>query len=424
MQIIEREHYLSKLRTAQETNLIKVITGVRRCGKSVIMRAFADELIDKFGNAHVYTANYEALFDSDEIQDHKIAYRTITKALDLKQQCFVLLDEVQNVAGFEYLVDQLFATPNVDLYITGSNAYLLSTDLATMFAGRYIEIKMYPYSFSEYVQAMRAIGNEDRKLLDDYITFGGLPESVNLRKISDELVHEYLSSVNKSIITKDVTFRHKLRDHSLLERVIKFLLSNIGSPVSPNRIAQNLSVEYRNTKSSTVDYILSALEQSFIFYQAERFDTKGRGILKTNSKFYPVDLGVRNAVLGKSSALDYGHQLEAVVYFELLRRGKNVYVGKVGDREVDFVMQNADGSLEYYQVAYTTMEESTLLREITPLQKIRDSYPKYILSTDSFESSEGGIMRRNVEKWLLGEGCPMDPRHKAKNDSSGVWIQE
>ena len=399
--MIAREIYLKKLRLLRDQDLIKVITGVRRCGKSTLLEAFRSELLASgVKPEHIIFLNFEER-ENIRFADWTILYDEIISKTNPNQKNYIFLDEVQLVADFEKLVDSLFVKKNIDLYVTGSNAYLLSSELATLLTGRYIAINLHPFSFFEYTLAFPEEKNTDR-LFRQYMNNSSFPEAVNLSKIAPDLVNDYLQSIYDTVIGKDIIVRHKLRKFSNLQRIIQFLFDSVGSLVSPNNIAQQLNKNSdKKISHNTVLRLINYLTESYILYTAPRYDIKGKELLSTNEKYYVVDLGLKNITSTNKYDADLGHKLENVVYFELLRRGGKVFVGKNNDKEVDFILQKANNEREYYQVAYTVNDEKTFEREISSLKSVKDNYPKYLLTLDYDNAIIDGIQKRNVIDWLL-----------------------
>ncbi|MDR0431495.1 MAG: ATP-binding protein [Tannerellaceae bacterium] len=401
--MIAREIYLKKLCQLRDQDLIKVITGVRRCGKSTLLSAFRDELLKSGVNANnIVFFNFEER-ENIKFSDWTALYDEIlTKTIPGKKN-YVFLDEVQLITSFEKLVDSLFVKKNIDLYITGSNAYLLSSELATLLTGRYIAINLHPYSFAEYTLAFSEETNTDR-LFRQYMNNSAFPEAVNLSKNAPELVNDYLQSIYDTVIRKDIVTRHKLRNFNNLQRIIEFLLDSIGSLVSPTNIACQLNKNSdKKISHNSVIKLIGYLKESYILYAASRYDIKGKELLSTNEKYYVVDLGLKNITSTNKYDADLGHKLENVIYFELLRRGGKVFVGKNKDKEVDFILQKAGNEREYYQVAYTVNDEKTFEREISSFRNIKDNYPKYLLTLDYDNAIIDGIQKKNVIDWLLGK---------------------
>jgi len=393
--VIERAEYLEKLKKWKDKDLIKVITGIRRCGKSTIFDLFIDYLKScGINDEHIISVNLES--PEYKFNDYMELYNYVNEKITDNDEYYVFLDEVQNVFEFQKAVDGLYIKKNVDVYITGSNAYLLSGELATLLSGRYIEIKVLPLSFKEYKDYLNVEGDE--KLYLKYVNNSSFPYALKLD--SEDEIDAYLDSIYNTIIVKDIVTRKKIADTNMLKSVTEFLFSSIGSAMSVKKIADTMTSKGRSISVHTVDSYLESLTESFIFNKVSRYDIKGKQYLETNEKYYATDVTMRYALLGRKN-LDVGHILENVVYLELIRRGYKVYIGKVDDNEVDFVVENKDGRT-YFQVAYTTRDENTLLRELTPLQKINDHYPKYILTMDLDPKTDyDGIVKMNVLDWLL-----------------------
>lgn len=335
--------------------------------------------------------------DYHDIRDYMQLYDWIRQQMHSEKMNYILIDEVQNVPEFQKAVDGLYIKKNCDVYITGSNAYLLSGELATLLAGRYVEIKMLPLSFKEYLSAL---GDKTDLMLkyQNYIQNGSFPYVVQLEKKRD--IHAYLEGIYTSIILKDIMARYRIADTGGLDSVIRFMFDNVGNLCSATKIANTMTTAGRKIAISTVENYLGALTECFILYKAGRYDVKGKQYLTTGNKYYLCDMGLRYYLLGTKRA-DLGHILENVVYLELLRRGYEVYIGKVGNAEIDFIAIGEEGE-EYYQVALTVMEESTLERELAPLESIRDHNPKYLLTMDFTPlTSHNGIKQWNVLEWLM-----------------------
>ena len=396
--MIERTEYLEELKRWKDKDLIKVITGIRRCGKSTLFQLFIDYLKSTgISNEQIISINLE---DADyNFEDYKQLYDYIKEKMDSKKKYYVFLDEVQNVPMFQKAVDSLYIKKNVDVYITGSNAYLLSGELATLLSGRYIEIKMLPLSFKEYVSAFD--DNNYQQLFLNYMKNGGMPGNISIIKSNPNDLDKYLDGIFSTIVYKDIMARNNINDKMLLESVLKFIFDSIGSPISTKKISDTLTSKGMSTSNHTVEKYITAFIESFLIYKAERFDVKGKNLLARDYKYYVVDQGLRSYLLGKKADNDMGHILENIVYLELLRRGYRVYVGKVDDLEVDFVAESRDG-LKYFQVALTVRDEKVLERELRSLQKTGDHYPKYLLTLDmDLESDYDGITKINVVDWLL-----------------------
>lgn len=407
MERIKREDYLSILRNFKDQQIIKVITGIRRCGKSTLLELFQDYLKENgVEENQIISINFEDA-DYEELQDRKKLYEYLKSKLVKGKKTYIFLDEIQKVGEFEKTVDSLFINKDVDLYITGSNAWLLSSELATLLTGRYIEIKMLPLSFKEYLSAFEDKTDISRKFRD-YLRYSSFPQAIELFKINPENINLFLDGIYNTILFKDVMQRKGITDKNTLERVTKYLYDNIGNRTSMKNISDNIEGLEKNNSYNTVSTYVQALIDSYIVYKANRYDIKGKEFLKTQEKYYAVDIGLRYYMLGQGSGKDMGHILENVVYLELLRRGYEVYIGKYDDLEVDFVAKNSENTI-YYQVALTTRESadgnsSVLERELAPLKKISDNYPKYILTLDDdLDTDFDGIKKINVLDWLIKE---------------------
>jgi hypothetical protein len=399
--MIERELYLKRLRQLKDQRLIKVITGIRRCGKSTLLEAFKNELLnDGVAPENIVFLNFEER-ENLHLTDWTTLYDEIIEKVKPNENYYIFLDEVQLIIDFEKLVNGLFTKKNIDLYVTGSNAYLLSSELATLLTGRYIALNLQTYSFKEYTSAFKEEKNTD-KLFRKFINESSFPEAVTLSKKDVNLVNDYLQSIYDTVIIKDIAQRHNLRNVNNLHRIVSFLFDSIGSYVSPTNIAAQLNKNSQKKIShNTIIKYLDFLTQSYILYVAPRFDIKGKELLSTNEKYYVVDLGLKNITTSNKHEADLGRKLENIVYFELLRRGGKVYVGKHNDREIDFVVQKANNEREYYQVAYTVNDEKTFNREISAFDRIKDNYPKFLLTLDYDNTSINGIQKTNVIDWLL-----------------------
>lgn len=401
-----RKEYLKKLVGYKDQDLIKVVTGLRRSGKSTLLEMYRAEL-QKMGimSSQIVSLNFEEMELRKYLNDLDGLYTHIINQLDLSKPCYVFLDEVQNVNEFERLVDGLFVKPNVDVYITGSNALLLSGELATLLSGRYIEISILPFSFNEYLTA-RKIDKSNKylnyePLFFDYVNETSLPKGVKLREGGYDKVYEYLEAIYNTIIEKDITQRHQINDKRAFGNIVKFVASNIGNALSPGNISKILQQGGQTTHNTTVEKYLEYLESSFVFYKVNRFDLKGKKQLATQEKYYLVDAGLLNVLVGKDRVTDRGHILENIVYLELKRRGNKIWTGASRNNEVDFVCKTPKGDIEYYQVAWQMTSETTVEREFSALEKIKDNYPKFLLTTDGFTQNRNGIRHLNVYNWLL-----------------------
>lgn len=393
--MIERIEYLEKIKKWKDKDVIKVVTGIRRCGKSTLFNLYIDYLKSiGIKEDHIISINFESLDYS--FSDYKELYDYVINLIKDKNKYYVFLDEIQNIPDFQRVVDALYIKKNLDVYITGSNAMLLSGELATLLSGRYIEIKMLPLSFKEYKDYFDVVGDE--KLYLKYINNSSFPYTLKLE--SNDEIDEYLESIYNTIIIKDIVSRKKISDVGMLKSVTEFLFSSIGSTMSVKKIADTLTSNGRSISVHTVENYLDLLTESYIFNKVSRYDIKGKQYLESGNKYYATDVTMRYAMLGRKE-LDVGHILENIVYLELLRRGYKVYIGKTGEKEVDFVAVNKEGTI-YYQVAYTTRDEKTLERELSALKSINDHYPKYILTMDiDPEVDYDGIRKMNVIDWLL-----------------------
>ena len=399
--MILRTSYFNQLLQLRDQDLIKVVTGIRRCGKSTLLQAFQQYLLtDNVAADAICFLNFEER-ENAHFQTWEEVYDFIISQLSVATKRYVFLDEVQLIPQFEKLVDALYVKKDIDLYITGSNAYLLSSELSTMLSGRYIAINLHPFSFAEYVTAFPEVSDMGR-LFRQYMNGSCFPESVTLSKVAPEQENIYLQSLYDTVVVKDIVQRQKLRKFDTLQRVLNFVFNSVGSVVSPNNIADTLR---RNTQEplshNTVLKYLRYFSESYLIYPVCLYNIKGKRLLASNYKYYVVDLGLKNILHTNAPTTDLGHKLENVVYFELLRRGGTVYAGRTDNGEVDFVVQHYDGTRSYYQVAYTANDEKTLKRELSSLRNIRDSHPKYLLTLDYDTSNIDGIQRVNVIDWLL-----------------------
>lgn len=397
MELIPRKEYLRQLRSFREKQLIKVITGVRRCGKTTLMKLFINELkLSGVEDDQIVQVNFED-YDAIELTEPKALHAYLKSRLQPGKTVFFFLDEIQNVPDFQRVIDSLYIREGVDIYLTGSNGTMLSSDLATLLTGRYVEIKMLPLSFAEFVEgshAAGALGEQYRR----YLEVGSFPYALSLP--NGEAVRIYYEGIFNTILLKDLLQRMKLSDSSLLISICRFLFENVGSIVSSKRIADYLTTHGRKCDVKTVDKYMTALTDCFVLYEARRFDIHGKAELARLEKYYLVDLGLRRTVLG-NKAMDVGHTLENVVYLELLRRGFEVYVGRAEETEVDFVAKSAEG-FQYIKVSATVRDADTLARELRPLRNIQDNYPKLLLTLDDDPDMDyDGIVRTNALGWLL-----------------------
>lgn len=396
--MIQRPYYLEQLRRWQGRDVIKVVSGIRRCGKSTLLSMFREELLQSgVPEENIISLNLEGI-EGIDITESRQLLDFFVRRLQPQGMNYIFIDEVQQVEHFEKAVDALYVQPNCDVYVTGSNSRLLSGELATLLSGRYIEIRMQPLSFAEYASAHP--GQSPERLYRQYLTESSFPYASQLSDEKD--VRQYLSSIYDTVILKDIIGRRKLPDLIFLKKLTRFLFDTIGSPCSSKKIADTLTSMGSKTTIPTVENYLGALQDAFLFYRADRYDVKGKEYLKTGGKYYAVDLGLRQLVLGNKPG-DAGHMLENVIYLELRRRYEDVYVGKVGGTEIDFVAVRK-GEPTYYQVAYTVMDPdgATLRRELAPLQAIRDYYLRYLLTMDLVPAaSHEGIRQEYALDWLL-----------------------
>lgn len=406
--MVQRKEYLEKLIGWKDDDVIKVVTGIRRCGKSTLLMQYQDYLKSiGIKENQIIAVNFEEL-EYEELCDYKKLYAYIKDRLVADKITYIFLDEIQKVPSFEKVVDSLYVKPNIDIYITGSNAYMLSGDLATLLTGRYVEISMLPLSFSEYMQ----LSDKDKEsAFADYIKYGGLPFVATMDR-TDDKVDTYLEGIYNTVIVKDIEDRQKrqesnsdkrkINDIPLLKTIAKYLSSVIGSPVSLRGITNYLVSSGRKISANTVSNYVDALIESFIFYPAERFDIVGKQLLKANKKYYMVDLGIRNHILPRKY-YDLGFSVENIVFFELLRRGCKVTIGKYQENEVDFVAEKR-GEFTYIQVTADMVSESTFDREMKPLYAIQDNYEKIVLTLDKLTvGNYDGIKVVNVIDWLINK---------------------
>lgn len=398
MKRLQRNDYLRKLESLRDKHVIKIITGVRRCGKSTMLEIMQDELrTTGVENEQIIAINLED-YDNKELRNPDALYAHVKSRLQKTKMTYVFLDEIQHVDRFADVIDALFIKPNVDLYITGSNAFLLSSEIATLLSGRYIEIKMLPLSFAEFIECT---GNDlelGRKYVD-YVTDSSFPYTVELRDHTT-VINEYLEGIYNTIVLKDVMQRKSIKDAMMLESVLSFMMDNIGNTLSTKKIADTMTSSGRKIDVKTVEKYLSALQESFILYRAGRYNVKGKQLLKTLEKYYLVDVALRRVMLGRQG-VDVGHILENVIYLELLRHNQHVFIGKVGDLEVDFVTINNDQT-SFYQVSASVRDADTLERELAPLMAIKDHNPKWLLTLDDDpDANYNGIRKMNVLNWLL-----------------------
>jgi len=397
--MIPRKLYLDKLIGFKDKQLIKIITGIRRCGKSTLFEIYQQYLMrNGVEKEQIISVNFEDV-DYSELKDYKKLHNYIKDKLLADKMNYVFLDEIQLVPDFQIAVNSLYIRKNIDLYITGSNAYMLSGEIATLLSGRYIEIQMLPLSFKEFVTALNSIENLSRKYTR-YVTESSFPQVLEFEGDQDK-IREYLGGIYNTIILKDIIARKKIADYMMLDSLVRFMFNNIGNMTSTNNIANTMKSQGRAITVHTVERYLNALTDSYILYRVGRYDVKGKQYLKTGDKYYIADIGLRYYLLGKKNA-DFGYILENIVYLELLRRGNKIYTGKVGNNEIDFITETKAGLTEYYQVALTVREEKTLKRELLPLESIKDHNTKYLLTLDEDPLvSHNGIKQINALDWLM-----------------------
>lgn len=397
--LIQREEYLNKLIALKDKKIIKVVTGVRRCGKSKLLEMYRKWLLEQgVEEERIVSINFEDL-DFEDLTDYKKLHTYLKEHLVKDNMTYIFLDEIQNVEQFPKVVDSLYIKDNVDIYITGSNAHMLSSEIATLLSGRYIQIEMLPLSFKEYMISTGSMNDRGIKYVD-YLQNSSFPYTLELEGQSDE-IRSYLEGLYNTIVVKDIINHSKISEPMMLKSILKFIFDNIGNPLSSKKIADTMTSSGRRIDTRTVEKYLDALTESYIIYQAKRYNIKGKQYLKTLEKYYVVDIGLRLMLFG-SKQIDAGRILENIVYLELLRRGYDVYVGKVDEFEVDFVAQNGKGTT-YFQVALSVRDEKTLERELRSLRAIKDHYPKILLTMDDDpEVHYDGIRRINARDWLLG----------------------
>ena len=393
--MIDRKEYLEELKKWKDKDLIKVVTGIRRCGKSTLFELYINYLKEiGISDDHIISINLES--PEYDFADYKELYDYVNGKIKDNDMYYVFLDEVQVVDKFEKAVDGLYIKKNVDEYITGSNAYLLSGELATLLSGRYIEFKILPLSFKEYADYFKVDGDE--RLYLKYVNNSSMPYALKLD--SQDEVDKYLDSIYNTIIVKDIAVRKKIADTGLLRSISEFMFASVGNILSVKKIADTLVSNGRKISVHTVESYLNALTESYVFNKVSRYDIKGKQYLQSGEKYYATDVTMRYALLGRKN-LDLGHVLENIVYLELIRRGYKVYIGKYGDKEIDFIAENSKG-VQYFQVAYTVRDENTLKRELSALESINNHYPKFILTMDIDPDVDyNGIRKINVLDWLL-----------------------
>ena len=399
----KRELYIEKIKPFIDKDIIKVLTGIRRSGKSVMLKLIMEELKqNKIDEKQFININFENLINRELTTADKLHEYILKKASEIKKKCYIFLDEIQEVKDWEKCINSLRVNEeyDFDIYITGSNAKLLSGELSTYLAGRYVEFVIYPFSFKEFLETLKSIQQDvsTREAFQKYVKFGGMPFLYNLA-FEEEASLQYLKDIYSSIILKDITQRNKIRDTDLLERVISYLIMNVGNNFSATSISKFFKSENRKVSVETILNYIKAAEESFLIYRVSRDDLIGKKVLNVNEKYYIADHGMREAILG-SNQRDINQIFENIIYLELLRKGYNVRVGKIDNLEVDFVCTKGNEKI-YVQVAYLLASPETIEREFTSLEKIVDNYPKYVISMDEFDMSRNGIKHINIIDFLM-----------------------
>lgn len=399
--LISRKNYIQQLEKLKNKHIIKVVTGLRRSGKSTLLAMFAKQIVASgVPSNRVQQYNFERPIFPEEYTWRDM-YKDILSKTDKDNMNYIFLDEPQQIPEFERLIDALYVETNIDLYVTGSNAYFLSGEIATLLSGRYITIHILPFSFSEFVESQQDSTLDKQDLFNYYLYETSLPQGVLLRDQGADIQNRYIQDVYNTIVEKDIRQRYNIQNMRSFDNLSKFLMGNIGSAVSPNSISKAMKQDNQNIHHNTVEKYIEYLVNSYVFYQVNRFDIKGKKQLATKEKYYLVDIGFRNLKLGKFHYQDVGHILENIVYLELNRRGYQIWIGKIGEYEVDFIVRNMLNKFEYYQVTWSISDPRTAEREIRPLKAIDDNYPKYLISTDLITTEIDGIEHINIIDWLL-----------------------
>ena len=400
MNYIKRQHYLNFLRRHRDKQIIKVVSGVRRAGKSVLFQLYKEELLaDGVDENQIISINFEDLSYYD-LRNFQTLFAYIKEQLVREKTYYIFLDEIQHVEKFELVADSLFILPNVDLYLTGSNAYFMSSNLATNLTGRYVEIEVLPLSFAEYLSGQPLSENRNKaEIFNDYL-FSAFPYLLQTTSYAEKI--DYLRGIYHSILLNDIVTRLGNPNPTIIERIVRTLLSSTGSLISTNKIRNTLVSQNTSISHDTLEKYLKALTDSLLFYSVPRFDLKGRALLQRLEKYYPVDLGLRHLLIPDHKE-DFGHILENIIFLELRRRYSQVYVGNLDKYEVDFVVVTDLGHYAYYQVSETTLAPETLERELRPLEAIKDQFPKYLLTMDTIQptANYNGIEKKNIIDWLL-----------------------
>ena len=400
MNYIKRQHYLNFLRRHRDRQIIKVVSGVRRAGKSVLFQLYKEELLaDGVNEDQIISINFEDLSYYD-LRNFQTLFAYIKEKLAEEKKYYIFLDEIQHVEKFELIADSLFILPNVDLYLTGSNAYFMSSELATNLTGRYVEIEVLPLSFEEYLSAQPLSEDTNTAAIFNNYLFSAFPYLLQTSSYAEKI--DYLRGIYHSILLNDIVTRLGNPNPTIIERIVRNLLSSTGSLISTNKIRNTLVSQNTSISHDTLEKYLKALTDSLLFYSVPRFDVKGRALLQRLEKYYPVDLGLRHLLIPDHKE-DFGHILENIVYLELRRRYAQVYVGNLDKYEVDFVVVTDVGHYAYYQVSETTLSPETLERELRPLEAIKDQFPKYLLTMDTIQptANYNGIEKKNIIDWLL-----------------------
>lgn len=396
--IIQRPNYLRFLTDWQDQQIIKVVSGIRRCGKSTLFDLFQEHLLTQgIAPEQIISINFEEA-ENEQLCNHKALYDYVKSKMLPDRMNYIFLDEIQHVPGYQKAVDGLFIKKNADVYITGSNAYFMSGELATLLSGRFVELKMLPLSFKEYASAFDTNVTKE-ELYRNYVYNSSFPYTVNLNNRRN--IHAYLDGIYNTVVLNDIVARKRIQDPFMLKSVIKFMFDNIGNLCTAKKIADTMTSAGRKISNHTVENYLEGITESLLMYRVSRYDIKGKEYLQLLDKYYLADIGLRYYLLGTQN-VDQGHILENIVYLELLRRDRKVYIGKIGSAEVDFVAQDYDGNLEYYQVSWTVRDSATLNRELSALDSIPDHNPKYLLTMDNDPPiSHNGIRQKYVLDWLL-----------------------
>ena len=395
--MIKRLEYFEKLLSAKDKELIKVITGIRRCGKSTLLLMYKEYLLENgIDEKHIIFINLEDL-ENEKFTDYKVLYKYINDLIIDEKKYYIILDEIQNVKDFQKAIDGLYLKKNVDIYITGSNAYMLSSEIATLISGRYIQIEMLPLSYKEYKDGMKQ-NNNDATLMS-YIENSSFPQVLQFVK-DKAFINEYIENLFNTIVVKDILNRNKISDIIVFKSILRFIIDNIGSTISSKKISDTLTSDGRKVDAKTVEKYINAMMESYILYQVKRYDIKGKQYLKSQEKYYIVDTKFKYSLV-PNSRLDMGHIIENIVYLELIRRGYKVFIGKANEYEIDFMAVKYD-EIKYIQVSLSLRDKNTYEREIRPFKYIDDNYEKIILTLDDdIDTNDNGVKIMNVERWLL-----------------------